>query len=238
MDGCTTRSFRSVLAVPALLRRLPCPMAATVGLRLCQPCAAQSGRAQLVTCSVVVATLSQDLGLSSALHVCTCRGASREPAVLPPPPWCRSWLASRHQSKIPHCCLFPRRLPVSVAGFQWRWSLPGNGRHSRIAPGSTLIRKGVFLGEGELCLSFYVSPRRSWAAKPGHRAVFLPQGLFSLVLALVGSPISHGEAINAGGRALPVCAGLFCWTLGGCPIRAMPWFGVGVSSLALVMYSW
>lgn len=25
----------------------------------------------------------------------------------------------------------------------------------------------------------------------------------------------------------------FCWTLGGCPVGAMPWFGVGISSLAL-----
>lgn len=97
-------------------------LAASVGLRLCQPCAAQSGRAQLVTCSAVAATLSQDLWLSSALQVCACRGASREPAVLPPPPpppWCRSLLTSQHQSKISHWCLFSQRLPVSIAGFQW-----------------------------------------------------------------------------------------------------------------------
>lgn len=36
-----------------------------------------------------------------------------------------------------------------------------------------------------------------------------------------------------GGRALPACAGLFCWTLGRCPNRAMPCFGVEISSHAL-----
>lgn len=81
-------------------------VAVPVGLVLSQPCAAQPGRAQPGTCSAVVAALCQDARLSSALHVRTCRGASREPAVLPPPPWCQSWLPSQHQSKISHWCLF------------------------------------------------------------------------------------------------------------------------------------
>lgn len=70
--------------------------------------------------------------------------------------------------------------------------------------------------------------------------MFLPQGLFSLVLAVAGSSISGGVAINAGTAAVPRWLSpscpcwLFCRTLGRCPIIAMPWFGVGISSLVLV----
>jgi len=63
---------------------------------------------------------SWDLWLSAAPRVRTRRGAGRAPAIRPPPPRCRGWLASRHQSKISNSRLFSRRLPGSSVGSQQR----------------------------------------------------------------------------------------------------------------------
>ena len=96
------------------------------------------------------------------------------------------------------------------------------------------------------CTSHFVSPRSSRAAKPGHRAEFLAQGLFSPALTLAGSPGWRGAVINAGTAAMPWMAkpflralGCSAGPLGGCPIGTALCFGVRVSPLApsFPMYS-
>lgn len=59
------------------------------------------------------------------------------------------------------------------------------------------------------------------------------------MLALAGSPGRRGAVVNAGTAAMPLMGKPFlralgCWAapLGGCPVRAALWFGVGVSPLA------
>lgn len=59
------------------------------------------------------------------------------------------------------------------------------------------------------------------------------------MLALAVSPGRHGAVVNAGMAAMPWMGKPFlrelgCWAapLGGCPIRAALWFGVGGSPLA------
>lgn len=79
-----------------------------------------------------------------------------------------------------------------------------------------LVGAGLQSQDAELC--FFPRPCSHWCLA---------------ALSVVAWRLTLAQRQCLGGRALPACAELFCCKLGRCPIKAMPWLGLGISSHAL-----